>query len=180
MTKKRLIPFILSIIIIIGISLLLINPFHSNTNIQQLIEKSLTNQYNENIQIEIFDTLEIFNYKLIGFTIAGTEKCSFAVLEHEGESRYKIIRLDKYEKLLARGLDIYVQHIDLYDEKMELKNYLIILSMNAELSKIEKNINGKNPIYYNISSSPSMTLLEYTNESEIQYNFYDYLGGQIK
>lgn len=181
MIKKNLLPIILVILVIAVIFVIAINQFNSHTNIHELIEKSLSEQYEEDIKIKIFETYEVFNYKIIGFTIEENEKCSFAVLEQDGDLKYKLIRLDKYEKLLKRGLDIYVQYIDLYNDNLELDNYMIVLSMNAELSKIEKSLNDGKPTYYNIASSPSMTVLKFPLEaSEVQYIFYDRLGNEIR
>lgn len=181
MIKRNLLPIILSIFVIAVISVIVIYSFNSRTDIPELIEKSLSKQYEENFQIEIFETYEIFNYKIIGFTIVENGKCAFAVLEQDKESRYKLIRLDKYEKLIKRGLDIYVQYVDLYNEKLELKNYMIVLSMNAELSKIEMSVNDGKPTYHNITTSPSMTVLEFpTKASEVRYIFYDRLGDEIR
>jgi len=163
------------------ISVIVIYLLNISTDMSTLIENSLSKQYEENKQIKIFDTYEISDYKIVGFTLVGSEKCGFAVLRQYGNSGYELISVTRYEQLTKRALDIFVKYIDLYDEKHKVMSYLVVLSLNAELSKIKMTIDDGEPIYREINSNPSLTVIEFPDEPFMgEYLFYDKSGNLIR
>jgi hypothetical protein len=149
----------------------------------KLIEKELSKLYGNGIQIKIFDTYEIYNNEIVGFTINENKKCGFAVMKRNRNSRYKLICVVRPKKLITRATDIFYEYITLNDEKYELGAacYIVVLSMNDKFSKIKMVIDDREPIYKEIKTTPSLTVLEYpigTSKAEIL--FYDRLGNLIE
>jgi len=151
-----------------------------------LIENSLSKQYDRDINIDIFDTYEIVgftsDYKIVGFTIIGSEKCGFAVMKEDRNAQYELVSVYTSEKMLKRAFDIYIEHVYLNDKKHDLwADYFIILSMNDQLSKIKMTIDYGKPTYNVITSTPSLTVVEIPfGSSHLEYLFYDKSGSLIR
>lgn len=146
-----------------------------------LIEKALSKQYKEKIEIDIFDTFEVFDYKIIAFTAYNNKKCSFAILKQREGDKYELIRVQKFDGFIDREIDVYVQYFDIYSDNQVSKNYMIILNMNEELATIETTIKVGEITRVDIDSMPSMVLIELPKDSyEMEYNFYDYFGNEIR
>ena len=183
MNKKKSWLILLAIIITIGILFIIIYSLNISTDMSKLIENALSKQYGIDSRIEVFDTYEIYNNEIVGFTINESKKCGFAVMKRNGNSRYKLIFVVRPERLITRATDIFYEYIALYDERYELgvEGYIVVLSMNAEFSKIKMVIDDREPIYKEIKSPPSLTVLEYpigTSKAEIL--FYDKSGNLIE
>ncbi|NLL01183.1 MAG: hypothetical protein GX271_11065 [Clostridiales bacterium] len=179
MSKKILLSIILAAIIIVVSFLAIHKSSNSSINVCELIERGISKQYKEKVEIDIFDTYEIFDSKIIGFTAFDNKKCSFALLKQK-EEEYQLINVQKFDGFIDRGIDIYLQYINLYNEKQELKSYMIILSMNDELSKIEILIDEKINIF-EAGVMPYMKVIELPNDDfDMKYTFYDYLENEIK
>ncbi|MBE5966931.1 MAG: hypothetical protein E7255_08195 [Lachnospiraceae bacterium] len=104
-------------------------------------------------------------------------------MKRDGNSRYKLICVVRPEKLITRATDIFYEYITLNDEKYELGAacYIVVLSMNDKFSKIKMVIDDREPIYKEIKTTPSLTVLEYpigTSKAEIL--FYDRLGNLME
>jgi hypothetical protein len=183
MIKKRTGLIIFAIILISCLYAIISSMPNKSTDMSKLIEKSLSKQYKAKTQIEIFDTCEVLDYKIAGFTEVDSDKCGFAILKQDVDSRFELIRLDRFDKLMIRALDTYVQYVDLKDEKYELgfEQYLVFLSMNPELSRIKMTVDDGKPAYKEIKSTPSLTLLEYPiGSTKAEYLFYDKAGNLLR
>jgi hypothetical protein len=183
MNKRRLKLIIIIIIFITFISAMISSLPDKSTDMSKLIEKSLSKQYKKNTQIAIFDTNKVSNYKIAGFTEVGSDKCGFAVLKQDSDSRFKLISIKRFDKLMKRALDTYVEYIDLKDEKYELgfEQYLVILSTNPELSRITMTVDDGKPIYKEIKSTPSLTVFEYPiGATQAEYLFFDKAGNLLR
>ncbi|WP_040950708.1 hypothetical protein [Gorillibacterium massiliense] len=181
-TGKRRIMILL---IIIGISIpsaILIYSRNTGHDKVTLIGNHLSKQYKAKTLIKIFDNQEIYDKEIVGFTIVEEEqKCAFAVMQNNGHSNYKLIKLIPFEKLITRASDIYIQYIDLFDEKNEIVPYLVVLSLNADLSKIEMTVKDGKTIDKEIDANPSLTLIKLPIEDFTgEYLFYDRMGNLIK
>lgn len=183
MNYKKIWYIIILIAIIVFISKIVI--YYNNTvstDIAKLIEFNFSQKYEENINnIKIVDTYDIYDKKIVGFTYDDNKKCSIAFLKRNGDSKYEMIRVKRYEILATRNLDIFYDYIYIYDENEEYARYLVVFSMNPELSKIKLTINGWETTYKEIISNPSITVLkipEYNFTGE--YLFYDKSGNLIE
>ena len=183
MSKKKTGVIVLFILIVGFLAVMVIYSRNSSKDMTTLIEKAISKRYDEKKQIDIFTTYEIYDNVVVGFTLAGKEqsKSGYAKLEKLNHSRYKLIKVNRFEDLTKRALDIYIDYISVFDDNHELKSYLLVIGMNAELSKIELTINDGEPINKEVDSNPSLTLLELPNEPyEGEYLFYDKSGKQIE
>lgn len=183
MSKKKTWVIILSILFVGYLAVMGIYSRNLSKDMTKLIEKAISKRYDEKKQIDIFTTYEIYDNIVVGFTLAGKEqsKSGYAVLEKLDHSRYKLKKVNRLEDLTKRALDIYIDYISVFDEKHELESYLLVIGMNAELSKVKLTINDGKPINKEVDSNPSLTLVELPNEPyEGEYLFYDKSGNLIE
>ncbi|EPR07737.1 hypothetical protein [Ruminiclostridium papyrosolvens] len=183
MIKRRSKLIIITIIFVALISAIINSMPDKSTDMSKLIEKTLSKQYKDKTKIGIFDTYEVLDYKIAGFIEVGSDKCGFSVLKQDINSRFELISVNRFDRLMKRALDTYIQYIDLKDEKYELgfERYLVILSMNPELSRIKMTVDDGKPIYKEIKSTPSLTVLKYPIEAtNAEYLFYDKAGKLLR
>ena len=144
-----------------------------------IINKSLSKSYNEKMQIEIFETSNILEYKIIGFTYDNNYKCGYAVMQKKND-RYKLLQLIRYERLMEAPYRIYRDTADLWDETAKQSiPYYVIISLNEQLSKIEYSLDSSRGTIENISS-PSMMLFEILPNSDNEFKLYDPSGNLIQ
>lgn len=147
-----------------------------------LIEKSLAKQTDHKQQIQIFQSTTIKDYEIDGFTPADEPaKVGFALLKKHSPTRYEMLRLTRFEKLTKRATDIYIRYVDLRMEKGESVPYLIVLSLNPDLTTIK--VTGKDgaTATEKVTANPSMTVIELPTEaSTVEYLFYDAAGNVIQ
>lgn len=183
MIKRRSKLIIITIIFIALVSAIINSMPDKSTDMYKLIEKSLSRHYKEKTQINIFDTYKVSDYKIAGFTQVGSDKCGFAVLKQDSNSRFELTSISRFDQLTQRALDTYINYIDLKDEKYKLgfEQYLVILSLNPKLSRIKMTVDDGKPMYKEIKSTPSLTVLEYPlGATHGEYLFYDKAGNALR
>lgn len=147
----------------------------TNTNITNLIEKGLSDSYNQSIKIDILDTYKSCDdFILVVYTYGEDDKIGYTTITRDQFSRYHIKIQKRQEQLLEEGPGIYVAYIDLWNEQQKSKQYFGVLSKNTALSKIEFQIKGNDPILIDINSSPSFTMIDLPYEwCSTKYWFLD-------
>lgn len=183
MIRKPWLLIITMVIILVCLAVIFINSPKSSIDPSALIEDALSKQYKKKNPIKIFNSHSINNYEIIGFTITGSDDFGYAVLKQDENSSFELIKIDLLNKMVKRAHDIFIDYIDLFPEKynFETQQYIVIISMNEELSKIQWTINGETQTYKEINSSPSLTVLEYPiGSTTAEYIFYDEKGNIIR
>lgn len=182
MNMKKSFFFMIVILITICISVIIICLPNTSTDMSALIESALSKQYNRNVNIEIFNTYESFECKIVGFTIVGSKKCGFAVMREDRNAQYELVSVYTSDKMIKKAFDIYIEHVYLNDQQHDLYDeYFIVLSINDELSKIQMAIDYGQPTYNMITSTPSLTVIEIPfGTSHLEYLFYDKMDNPIR
>ncbi|CAM5180555.1 hypothetical protein UACE39S_06448 [Ureibacillus acetophenoni] len=171
------------VILIVCIAVILINSPKTSINSSALIEDALSKQYDKKNKVNIFNSHKLNNYEIIGFTIAGSDDYGYAVLKQDENSKVELLKIDLHNKMVKRAHDIFIDYIDLFSEESDFgtQPYLVIISMNEELSKIKWTIDGETQPDKEINTSPSLTVLEYPiGSTTAEYIFYDEMGNIIQ
>lgn len=148
----------------------------------RLIEQELSKIYQQDKKINVFSTSELSNGEIVAFSLSDAQsKCGLAVLKPLENSQYELKSVAQFEQLTKRATDIYVKYIDAYDEGTVPTSYLVILSLNPELSEIKWTTLEGEPERYVVDANPSMTVIALKQEPFTgEYLFYDKSGGLIE
>lgn len=137
----------------------------------RIIEEYLFDKSNEKANITIFSHETVFDYKILGFQMLGSNY-GFTVFKVK-DSQYTLLYCFTYHEMVKRATDVFIKYVDLFDAQNNLVSYLIVLSLNDMLSEIQKFENNNTPIIYTIEKNPSITLVRYPTDTSTEYIFFD-------
>lgn len=144
------------------------------------IETIVSNQFEQNCKIEIFDVVVIDPCKVAGFTDA-QKNLGYALFIDQGNAEY-IYRSFHIEHSDAEsGQQIVYDSFKYRQDDDNRRTMIVILSNDPDLARIDQIINNSEIRTITVSKNPSLTLFteELSDPYEAIYHFYNNEGGLI-
>ena len=109
-----------------------------------------------------------------GYQIKESNESGYIILEQDKDGGYELAQLVEGSFMLERGTDIYTDHtFTAINSEGKSQDYLVVLSLNESLNKIEVTSDSCKE-ETRVVSSPSLTIVEVN--SSIEYHFFDDKG----
>lgn len=155
--------------------------YHSiSTSKEELLFRHLHTRFSNLEQVNILDTQSIKNYEVVYLELVDCDMEAIAIFAKRNE-KYQLRNCFLTEQLIERAHDIYIKHIDLLGDSNTAIPYLLILNCNPNLAYIELTINAHQNQKIEVVQTSSIILFELpTEDSNIEYNFYDFSHMKIK